>query len=43
MSRRETGEADLSPAQLALAAERGLTPVALPGFHAEQTVINGAG
>jgi hypothetical protein len=33
----------LSQAQKALANQLGLTPVKdLPGFHAEQTVINGA-
>jgi hypothetical protein len=37
------GEADLSAQQVALAQSRGLTPTALEGFHAEQTVINGAG
>ena len=37
------GSADLSAEQIALAQSRGLTPTSLPGFHAEQTVINGAG
>jgi len=37
------GVRDLSAAQKALAVERGLTPVELPGFHAEKTLIHAAG
>ncbi|CAN5807352.1 hypothetical protein BH09MYX1_BH09MYX1_35040 [soil metagenome] len=37
------GSADLTEAQIAVAEAHGLTPTALPDFHAEQTVINGAG
>jgi hypothetical protein len=37
------GVRDLSAAQEALATSRGLTPVALEGFHAEKTLIHAAG
>jgi hypothetical protein len=37
------GVRDLSAAQQALATSRGLTPVALEGFHAEKTLIHAAG
>ncbi len=37
------GVRDLSAAQQALATGRGLTPVALEGFHAEKTLIHAAG
>jgi hypothetical protein len=37
------GAGDLTAEQVALARQFGLTPTTLPGFHAEQTVINAAG